>query len=53
MPSPRARAERRYEELVAAGEKADLAQIEAEIRARDAADSSRYDSPLVRAHDAV
>ncbi len=50
---PARRAERRYEELVAAGEKADLAQIEAEIRARDAADSSRYDSPLVRAHDAV
>lgn len=51
--APHARARRRHEELVAAGVEADLETIESEIRSRDAADSTRADSPLVRAHDAV
>jgi cytidylate kinase len=50
---PRRRAERRSLELQEAGYDADPAAIEAEIRARDEADSSRADSPLTRAPDAV
>ena len=50
---PRRRAERRLEELRAAGTEADLASIEEDIRARDHADSTRADSPLTRAPDAV
>lgn len=50
---PAARARRRYAELVASGQSADLATIEHEVRARDHADSTRADSPLVRAEEAV
>ena len=50
---PRRRAVRRQEELAAAGTIADLEAIESEIRARDHADSTRPDSPLTRAPDAV
>jgi CMP/dCMP kinase len=50
---PRRRAERRHQELRAAGEEADLDSIEAEIRARDHADTTRSDSPLTRAPDAI
>jgi len=50
---PRRRAARRQEELAAAGTIADLEAIESEIRARDHADSTRPDSPLTRATDAV
>jgi len=50
---PRRRAERRQEELAAAGEAAGLDAIEGEIRSRDHADSTRTDSPLTRAADAV
>jgi CMP/dCMP kinase len=50
---PRRRAVRRQEELAAAGSVADLEAIESEIRARDHADSTRPDSPLTRAADAV
>ena len=50
---PRRRAVRRQEELAAAGTIAALAAIESEIRARDHADSTRPDSPLTRAADAV
>ncbi len=50
---PRRRAVRRQEELAAAGTIADLEAIESEIRARDHADSTRPDSPLTRATDAV
>jgi cytidylate kinase len=50
---PRRRAERRRAELAAAGEAGDLEAIEREIRARDLADATRQDSPLVRAPDAV
>jgi cytidylate kinase len=50
---PARRAERRHQELRAAGLEADLPTIEEEIRARDHADSTRADSPLTRAPDAV
>jgi cytidylate kinase len=49
----RRRAVRRQEELAAAGTIADVEAIEDEIRARDHADSTRADSPLTRASDAV
>jgi CMP/dCMP kinase len=50
---PRRRAVRRFEELAASGAAADLAAIEREIRERDHADSTRRDSPLTRAPDAL
>lgn len=50
---PRRRAVRRQRELAAAGAEADVDVIEAEIRARDRADSTRPDSPLTRAADAI
>ena len=50
---PRRRAVRRHEELAAAGTESDVDVIEREIRARDHADSTRADSPLTRAPDAV
>jgi CMP/dCMP kinase len=50
---PRQRAARRLEELAQRGVEADLDTIEREIRARDHADSTRAESPLVRAADAV
>jgi len=49
----RRRAERRHAELAAAGVTSDVDAIEREIRARDHADSTRSDSPLTRAPDAV
>jgi len=50
---PAQRARRRHEELAAAGVDADLRAIEEEIRTRDQVDSTRGDSPLTRAADAV
>jgi len=50
---PAQRAQRRHEELAAAGIDADLRAIEDEIRQRDQADSTRADSPLTRAPDGV
>jgi cytidylate kinase len=50
---PAVRALRRHAELEAAGEKADLAAIERDVRERDWNDSHRADSPLTRAPDAV
>ena len=50
---PHRRALRRQRELAAAGTAADVEAIESEIRARDRADSTRTDSPLTRAADAV
>jgi len=47
------RAARRREELATAGAVADPAAVERDIRARDHADSTRRDSPLTRAPDAV
>jgi CMP/dCMP kinase len=50
---PRVRAERRHAELRAAGQEADLAAVEREVRERDWNDSHRADSPLTRAPEAV
>jgi cytidylate kinase len=50
---PRRRAERRHAELAATGVASNVDAIEREIRARDHADSTRPDSPLTRAPDAV
>jgi len=50
---PRRRALRRHLELGGDGAGPGLEAIEAEIRARDLADTTRADSPLVRAGDAV
>ena len=47
------RAKRRYDELIAKGEKADLATIEADIIERDNRDMTREISPLRQAEDAV
>jgi cytidylate kinase len=47
------RAERRWHELRARGISADLRQVQAEIEARDERDSTRSDSPLRAASDAV
>lgn len=51
--NPRVRAKRRYDELNAKGYAVDLEELEAEIIARDAQDSTRAISPLKRADDAV
>ena len=49
---PEERAERRFNELTARGEKADLATILAEVNARDEADKNRAIAPLKQAADA-
>ena len=51
--SPAVRAARRAADLEAAGHPADLAVVQAEIEERDVRDSSRADSPLRKAEDAV
>ncbi len=51
--SPEERARRRHRELFARGEETTLAAILADIRARDARDSSRSAAPLKAAEDAV
>ncbi|RMD47161.1 MAG: (d)CMP kinase [Alphaproteobacteria bacterium] len=51
--SPEVRAERRWRELRARGEEVPLEQVLAEVRARDARDMGRADSPLRPAPDAV
>lgn len=50
---PAVRAKRRYEELTAKGQKADLKQILKEIEQRDYQDSHRAIAPLKQARDAV
>jgi len=50
---PARRARRRHQELAAAGADAELESVERETRDRDRADSTRTDSPLSRAPDAV
>jgi cytidylate kinase len=47
------RAKRRYDELIAKGQKADLPTILKEIRQRDYQDSHRAIAPLKQARDAV
>lgn len=51
--SAEVRAERRYKELIGAGESVIIAQILGEIQMRDERDQNRSISPLVPAHDAV
>jgi cytidylate kinase len=51
--SPQVRAARRHAELAGRGEAVALATVLAEILARDARDSNRAVSPLVRAADAA
>jgi cytidylate kinase len=51
--SPAERARRRWLELRGRGVAADLAEVEAELRARDAQDSARAVAPLRAAEDAV
>lgn len=48
-----ARAERRFREMQAAGRSVSLAEIAADLEARDARDRSRAEAPLVAAPDAV
>ena len=50
---PEVRAKRRYEELIAKGQKADLPQILKEIQQRDYQDTHRAIAPLKQAKDAV
>lgn len=47
------RAKRRYDELIAKGEKADLEKVAEEIKIRDERDMNREISPLKQADDAV
>ena len=51
--APQARAERRWKEHNEKGEKLALAEVVAEVRARDKRDTDRKVSPLLRAADAV
>lgn len=51
--SPEARARRRHAELAARGVMRDLADVEAEMRARDAQDAARATAPMKPAADAV
>lgn len=51
--SPEARARRRHAELAARGVVRDLADVEAEMRARDAQDAARAAAPMKPAEDAV
>ena len=50
---PEVRAKRRYDELIAKGQKADLPTILKEIKQRDYQDSHRAIAPLKQARDAV
>lgn len=51
--SVKVRAKRRYDELAAKGEAADLSKIEADIEERDKRDMTREHSPLKQAEDAI
>lgn len=51
--SARVRAQRRYDQDIAAGREADFDKVLADVERRDAADSSRVVSPLRPAEDAV
>ena len=50
--SPEVRAQRRYDELVAKGQKADLEEVRRNLAERDHIDSTRAVSPLRQAPDA-
>ena len=51
--SPEIRAKRRYNELILNGEKVSYNDIFQNVVLRDATDTSRKDSPLVKAKDAI
>lgn len=51
--SPEVRAERRYKELTEKGEKVSLEQVLENVRERDRIDSTRKESPLRKAPDAL
>lgn len=51
--SPKIRAQRRYDELIAKGEKVNFEEVLANIRERDERDSNRKESPLQKAEDAI
>jgi len=53
IASVAARAERRLAEMLAAGRSASLAQITAQLEARDARDAGRKEAPLLAAADAI
>lgn len=50
---PKVRAQRRYDELIAKGDKVTLDEIEQNILQRDYTDSNRQTSPLRKADDAI
>ena len=50
---PKIRAERRYKELIAKGEKVTLEEIFENLAHRDYLDTTRKESPLTRAEDAI
>jgi cytidylate kinase len=50
---PSMRASRRHAELTEAGARLSLEEVERDLRERDRADTSRVESPLTRAEDAV
>jgi cytidylate kinase len=51
--SVEARAQRRYQEFLARGETVDLAEVIADVAARDEADRTRAAAPLIQAADAA
>jgi len=51
--SENVRAKRRYDELIGKGMKADLEEVRENISRRDHIDSTREDSPLKQASDAI
>jgi cytidylate kinase len=53
IASSKVRAERRYKELIAKGQDVKLEDIEKELNERDTRDSSRKNSPLKKADDAI
>ena len=50
---PQIRAERRYKELINKGEKVSLEEIYANLALRDYQDTTREESPLIQAKDAI
>ncbi|OZA60578.1 MAG: hypothetical protein B7X75_03385 [Sphingobacteriales bacterium 39-40-5] len=50
---PQIRAERRYKELINKGEKVSLEEIYANLALRDHQDTTREESPLIQAADAI
>lgn len=51
--SPKIRAQRRYDELIKRGDKVDFDEVLRNVQERDYIDSTREDSPLIKAEDAV